>query len=470
MGERIKASRYNHFVEIENGKRLAFNALSCGLAEMDEESYRQFSDLMERGQIIGTEKAELLKNLRMGGFLVPESSDELEFIRAIHYQSRFGNDGFGLTIIPTHKCNLACQYCFESNDMHAGTGGQTTTMSEDVCAKLVHLCEQRVRNESNFGVTWYGGEPLLALGTINKLTDSFVSICETKKAKYGAALITNGYSLTSETLKDLIRCKISFVQVTLDGPRAVHNARRPLKNGNGSFDRIVESLCTLATCQGVTVSLRVNIDKSNANDVEDLFGALREVGLNRAENLTVYFGQTLRYSNTCRMATGQCMHAEEFSRWSIPAFKAALDSGFRISVYPSRNFSGCGAVGTSSYVVEPDGTISACWVAVGGQLPKIGSLTDMGIQFTGEYTHWLGYNAFRAECGECSILPICMGGCPVRELYPDMVSDNAANRCNPWLYSLPEFLRIERLSKQPRQLSAAVEGGITPQQSNQIVK
>jgi hypothetical protein len=41
MSEKLKASRYNHFVEQEDGKYLAFNALSCGLGELDAEKYRQ---------------------------------------------------------------------------------------------------------------------------------------------------------------------------------------------------------------------------------------------------------------------------------------------------------------------------------------------------------------------------------------------------------------------------------------------
>lgn len=35
MSQKLKASRYNHFVRTSDGVRLAFNALTCGLAEMD---------------------------------------------------------------------------------------------------------------------------------------------------------------------------------------------------------------------------------------------------------------------------------------------------------------------------------------------------------------------------------------------------------------------------------------------------
>lgn len=36
MTEKLKPSKYNHFVDAGDGKRLAFNAMSCGLAEIDD--------------------------------------------------------------------------------------------------------------------------------------------------------------------------------------------------------------------------------------------------------------------------------------------------------------------------------------------------------------------------------------------------------------------------------------------------
>lgn len=46
--QKYKPSRYNHFVDTNDGKRLAFNAMSCGLAEIDDESFAVYQALGKR--------------------------------------------------------------------------------------------------------------------------------------------------------------------------------------------------------------------------------------------------------------------------------------------------------------------------------------------------------------------------------------------------------------------------------------
>ena len=39
------------------------------------------------------------------------------------------------------------------------------------------------------------------------------------------------------------------IQVTLDGPEEIHNKRRPLKGGQGTFDRIVAGIDAALECE-----------------------------------------------------------------------------------------------------------------------------------------------------------------------------------------------------------------------------
>ncbi|MEW5925769.1 MAG: 4Fe-4S cluster-binding domain-containing protein, partial [Candidatus Zixiibacteriota bacterium] len=177
--EKLKASRYNHFVDMEDGTRLAFNALSCGLAEMDKDSYERYKDLADgNGHSTEDETDDLLQNLKKGGFLIPEDLDELDVLRAAHYQARFGNNGFGLTIVPTLNCNFACDYCYENKEIHSLPAGKGGFMSDEVCDNIVKLCEKRIPENSAFSVTWYGGEPMLAKSIIDRLSKEFIRICE----------------------------------------------------------------------------------------------------------------------------------------------------------------------------------------------------------------------------------------------------------------------------------------------------
>jgi uncharacterized protein len=85
---------------------------------------------------------------------------------------------------------------------------------------------------------WYGGEPLLAIDTIDYLTQEFLKLCG-DKVKYTAAMVTNGYNLNKDNVNRLKKLKVKRVQITIDGPKIIHDERRKLSNGKGSFDKII---------------------------------------------------------------------------------------------------------------------------------------------------------------------------------------------------------------------------------------
>lgn len=221
MSDKIKASRYNHFVPLENGNRLAFNALTCGLAEMDPNSYQRYCDLIARGEINGDTADDLQVNLRKGGFITPSDIDELDAIRAAHYQARFGNRGLGLTIIPTYACNFACDYCYQNRNIHQQSQVAGAIMTSEIADNIVKYVSRQVTDFPGLSVTWYGGEPLMAFERIESLTNRLIQLCESKSTEYRAGLITNGYLLTPDKVHRLSDLQIQFVQITLDGPSGV---------------------------------------------------------------------------------------------------------------------------------------------------------------------------------------------------------------------------------------------------------
>ena len=52
-------------------------------------------------------------------------------------------------------------------------------------------------------------------------------------------IITNGLLLTPEMVDRLTPCGLNGVKITLDGDRDTHNRMRPLRGGQGTFDRII---------------------------------------------------------------------------------------------------------------------------------------------------------------------------------------------------------------------------------------
>ncbi|MCM1236362.1 MAG: hypothetical protein NC124_11505 [Clostridium sp.] len=55
-------------------------------------------------------------------------------------------------------------------------------------------------------------------------------------------MVTNGYFLTKDVAQKLAKLKVSSLQVTIDGPKHVHDKRRVLAGGEGTFDKIIQKL------------------------------------------------------------------------------------------------------------------------------------------------------------------------------------------------------------------------------------
>ncbi len=352
MSQQLKLSQFNRFVELEDGKRLGFNAISCGLCEIEENIYKEINSLIANGNADEIAlPASILAEFKKGNFILPYDVNELAALRAGHYQTRFGHQGFGLTVVPTFQCNFACKYCFENEAIHSSSR-ENGVMSNTVCDNLISLCRSRIRENDQFQITWYGGEPLMAKKIISKLTKELKKICKKKNTKYGAAIITNGYFLNKDIRRFLSDNSIGFVQVTIDGDRDTHNQRRPLKSGKGSYDTIISNIECFPADSPIHISIRVNIDKDNAESVAGLFADLKARGFNKRKNISFNFGHTMEYGACASYGSLNCMAVNEFAEFMVDAYEMAIMNDFKISIFPSVQINSCGAVGNNSAVID----------------------------------------------------------------------------------------------------------------------
>jgi len=453
MSEKLKASRYNHFVKLDNGNRLAFNAMTCGLGEMDEAKYREYKRMIN-GNGGGNRPLdpELLEDLKRGGFLIPDDLDELDVLRAGHYRARFGTNGFGLTIIPTLRCNFACDYCYENKNIHSLPAEDGGVMSDEVCENIAGLCEKRIQEDSTFTVTWYGGEPMLAKDVIARLTRKITEVCKSKNAKYHAGMITNGHLLNMKNIVFLIKNKVSFIQVTIDGPREIHDKRRPLKSGRGTFDRIMKNISYITDEVPIRVSIRINIDNRNKDDYRILLKEFKARNFHKQKNISVYFGHVIEYNNSCPDISSHCLITEHYSNFLVDANRYAVDQGFKVSIFQQTMIGSCGAVASGTAVIEPTGRIQNCWNAVGNEEMKTGRLTPDGIEMTQNCIKWLGWTPFRKECESCGVLPICMGACPYISIYKKDMLNKEAVGCSTWKYNISTMLPLIKTAKAQKLL------------------
>lgn len=74
------------------------------------------------------------------------------------------------------------------------------------------------------------------------MQNKLIELASQKDVQVSGMIITNGYGLTKEISDELVQMQIKTAQVTIDGPEEIHNRTRFLKNGEGTYRRIINNL------------------------------------------------------------------------------------------------------------------------------------------------------------------------------------------------------------------------------------
>ena len=92
-------------------------------------------------------------------------------------------------------------------------------------------------------------------------------------------IITNGLLLSEEVVDRLVPLGLNGIKITLDGDHDTHNRMRPLRGGQGTFDRIVDNIRKVAgRCR---IAIGGNFDESSVESFPALLGVPEEPGLRR---------------------------------------------------------------------------------------------------------------------------------------------------------------------------------------------
>ncbi len=422
-----KLSGYNHFFQTTTGLRVVYNSLSGAVVRLDSRNWAQ----IRTGQVQAL-SPKVTDILSRQGVLVSAQQDELKQLMGKYERRRQSRNKLMLTIAPTLDCNFDCPYCYESR--------QKGRMDGKTANQLLTFIENRIRFSQEVSVTRYGGEPLLAAGTVLTLTKQIRSLVESRGKTASFLIVTNGYLLTPEQAKKLVAAGISGIQITLDGPPDVHNRRRMLRGGGKTFDRLLESI-RIAISMFDSVKVRMNLDSENHSGWANLIGILEQTGLLGKVNFEI-----ANVDATNEMNEGyksQCLNPELFSAEWV---NFATSSYRRGDAGPLKlpKMTVCTKIADWSYVIAPGGEIYGCWNDVGDRGRQRGQIGDP--DSLDKNRDWARFTPLDwPECRECSILPACMGRCP--DLLEKQGPESA---CGQWKHCLREAVILHTISTPER--------------------
>ena len=365
---------------------------------------------------------EMVEVLLKRGYITTKTQEEeyayvARMAKALHKESEILHTIF--TWVVTYNCNFRCPYCFEGRENKDGTRKIVFTKEMVDCAYQTMDKIQPHKELRNNIITLYGGEPLLAE---NKDIVTYI-VEEGVKRGYSFVAVTNGYEV--DAFLDLLSPdKIRKLQITIDGPKDMHNQRRIHYAGYETFDKIISNI-QLALERDVKVTVRMNTDSNNVDKFLELKSYFENQGFMNYPKFSIYSALlkdndsiTLsEHQNLNFLSVGTFVDKQKEWEWA----KQGQDYGLYKSIYKALSEKrfiqfksiGCAAQ-AGGYVLDPLGNIYPCWEVIGNKEYCKGRYNFDGITWNDSVlTQWNHTDISQKNpCRHCKYALMCGGGCP----------------------------------------------------------
>ena len=145
-----------------------------------------------------------------------------------------------MALLVTQECNLKCIYCYGD----AGSYGSGGNMTRETAFTAVDWLIEHSRKIKKLGISFFGGEPVLNFPLIQDVVAYAEKRVEESDKQFQFHITTNASLLDAKKITFLKKHKVVPL-VSFDGPKEIHDAQRPLKNGAGSYDMTVPKIRAL---------------------------------------------------------------------------------------------------------------------------------------------------------------------------------------------------------------------------------
>lgn len=420
----MHASKYNLVFDIEGRKeKLVLNPLSRAMDILDGEDTSLLGLLQGNGNS-PSEDPDGVDYMLERGYLFHSPEEESRFLQELVEKDEREQFPGDLLLYPTMNCNLRCTYCFQKeNDRRA----KFDLISEELVNRAIEnlrLSAPEGERPSRPLLYLFGGEPLLPGKRNRTIVEHILSSADRKDFRVG--IITNGSNLASyaDILK---RYRTEFVQVTLDGPKDLHDRRRVYAGGKGSFDDIQRGIASLLNSE-VKIYIRVNLDSQNIDSLPELSEFAVQAGWN-TDHVVLFAGpyRDLVCTSYEYQLPEHVMLKKMFSFYEEKPQTRIIKllawpgvdyvvSFLRTGRLPPPRLSYC-ISSYGRYGVDAQGNVYACGTAVGKPEYAIGTLHPK-LEIDPEKARVWRRRRFTdiPRCRDCALAPLCGGGCTLQSL------------------------------------------------------
>ncbi len=180
---------------------------------------------------------------------------------------------FGLTLMVTQECNLACRYCYIKT--HPGS------MSQETGEKAIARAIRSIKKGGLLELGFFGGEPFLVHQIITSIIKFARKLTSENDISLTIPITTNGTILNDEVWS-IITEPYVYLSVSLDGRPETHNRNRYFPNKKGSYGIVVKNIKSLLE-RNVEIRVVTVVRPESVENVKDEIEYLRELGIRHIE-------------------------------------------------------------------------------------------------------------------------------------------------------------------------------------------
>lgn len=371
------------------------------------------------------------------GFLVEDRDAEWRTLEQRFAAIREDRDELRVTLLTTLQCNFACDYCYQGDqDDH---GRLAEKMSMETASRVAGWVEARLDeiHPRRLALTFFGGEPLLNQPVMFYLAERLWHASRARGHEQVITIVTNGLLLTPEVVDRLKPYGLYGVKVTLDGDRETHDRVRPLRGGQGTFDRIIANLRGIAgRC---AIGIGGNFDVATADRYPALLDFLREQefapalarvsfkpvikprsesagrrpGIGGAISLTAVGADGRPLGGSCMTSAGSGTSACDSCHF-VDEKMAFLREETRkrgFATLDGVHMGPCEIHKRHAHTIGPDGSLYACPGFSGEPAQSVGHIEGRPEDWRRQAAERFEILAAWKACSECPFVPVCAGGC-----------------------------------------------------------
>jgi len=398
----LKPSHYNHCFSIDD-YHVLWNIWSNGILKLT-------SDELEVCQSILHSPNIPTSNIHYNGFrallhgnsfLISSEFNEIDNIKKRYINHINSKQNHSIAIILTFACNFKCIYCHQEH--------VNKTISSSTIRELMNYIKKNIKSGDKLHIAWWGGEPLLQISAIDEIGKLIKDYCMKNKCIFETSIVTNGYLLNEINIDTISKYNLKSAQITIDGNKELHDMQRKLSDENNTYDTILKNLKVLIKkAPSLSVTLRCNImEKHLSKKTWNLF-------FNDLQPLA----QNLSISINSAVPCTKCQFTEVSPSDYSTLVNYLHDEMHTYNLKPSSTeikpgICRCGTLPINNFFLDPEGFVFKCTDITHNGIGAVGKLSSGEINSNGFKSEWKEFNPFIIDrCKKCSLLPLCMGGCP----------------------------------------------------------